>query len=152
MSRRFRICMAKGGRESLRPSYGPSKLTLISREKKSPSRRCWKKLGGHNFDFRAKSFREDFFDVYEKILSGGLCSKVKIATAQLFQHRPILLATRVLPASPNFGQAKHGQNGPAATFCRQGICYPVHNDNFTRWKHPDTVSYTHLTLPTICSV
>ena len=26
-----------------------------------------------------------------------------------------LLATRVLPASPNFGQAKHNQNGPAAT-------------------------------------
>ena len=33
MSRRFRICMAKGGRESARPSYGRSKLTLISREK-----------------------------------------------------------------------------------------------------------------------
>ena len=33
MSRRFRICMAKGGRESLRPSYGRPKLTLISREK-----------------------------------------------------------------------------------------------------------------------
>ena len=30
MSRRFRICMAKGGRESLRPSYGRPKLTLIS--------------------------------------------------------------------------------------------------------------------------
>ena len=28
--------MAKGGRESLRPSYGSPKLTLISREKKSP--------------------------------------------------------------------------------------------------------------------
>ena len=34
MSRRFRICMAKGGRESARPSYGRPKLTLISREKK----------------------------------------------------------------------------------------------------------------------
>ena len=33
-----------------------------------------------------------------------------------------LKSTRVLPASPNFGQAKHGQNGPAATFCQQGIC------------------------------
>ena len=36
MSRRFRICMAKGGRESARPSYGRPELTLISREKKSP--------------------------------------------------------------------------------------------------------------------
>ena len=35
LSRRFRICMAKGGRESLRPSYGRSKLILIS-IKKSP--------------------------------------------------------------------------------------------------------------------
>ena len=34
MSRRFRICMAKGGRESLRPSYGGPKLTLLSRERK----------------------------------------------------------------------------------------------------------------------
>ena len=33
-SRRFRICMAKGGRESARPSYGRPKLTLISRKKK----------------------------------------------------------------------------------------------------------------------
>ena len=31
MSRRFRICMAKGGRGSLRPSYGRPKLTLVSR-------------------------------------------------------------------------------------------------------------------------
>ena len=41
-----------------------------------------------------------------------------------------MLATRVLPASPNFRQAKHGQNGFAASFCQQGICCPVHNDNF----------------------
>ena len=36
MSRRFRICMAKGGRESARPSYGRPKWTLISRGKKIP--------------------------------------------------------------------------------------------------------------------
>ena len=35
MSRRFRICMAKGGGESRRPSYGRSKLTLISKENNS---------------------------------------------------------------------------------------------------------------------
>ena len=33
MSRQFRICMAKGGSESARPSYGRPKLTLISRKK-----------------------------------------------------------------------------------------------------------------------
>ena len=48
-----------------------------------------------------------------------------------------LLATRVLPASPNFGQAKHGQNGPRATFCQQGICCPICEHHFTRWTHPD---------------
>ena len=47
-----------------------------------------------------------------------------------------LLATRVLPASPNIGQAKHGQNGPAATVCQQGICCPICK-HFTRWTHPD---------------
>ena len=36
-----------------------------------------------------------------------------------------------------FRQAKHGQNGPTATFCQQGICGPIHRDHFTRWTHPD---------------
>ena len=49
----------------------------------------------------------------------------------------ILLATRVLPASPNFGQAKHGQNGPAATDCQQCICCPICGHHFTHWTHPD---------------
>ena len=44
MSRRFRICMAKGGRESARPSYGRPKLTLISRGKKNP-KKVFQKLG-----------------------------------------------------------------------------------------------------------
>ena len=57
---------------------------------------------------------------------------------QIFWNTSLfLLATRVLPASPNFGQAKHGQNGPAATFCQQGICCPVCKHHFTCWTHPD---------------
>ena len=51
MSRRFRICMAKGGRESLRSRYGRSKLTLISSQKKNPktgfpkaSEFCWQSI------------------------------------------------------------------------------------------------------------
>ena len=59
-------------------------------------------------------------------------------------HRPsfwntslCLVATRLLPASPNFGQGKRGQNDPAATFCQQGICCPVCKHHFTRWTHPD---------------
>ena len=56
MSRQFRICMAKGGRESTRLSYGRSKLTLIS-IKKITVRGVTKNLAGRNFDFRAKSSR-----------------------------------------------------------------------------------------------
>ena len=48
-----------------------------------------------------------------------------------------LLATRVLPASPNFGQAKHGQNGPAATDCQQCIFYPICGHHFTHRTHTD---------------
>ena len=53
-----------------------------------------------------------------------------------------LLATRVLPAYPNFGQAKHDQNGPAATFCQQGICCPIWEHHFTNWTHHD-ISLPH---------
>ena len=49
--------------------------------------RCSKSLGGHNFDFRAKSSR-DFFIYILNILSGGFCSKVKIVTSQVFGTLP----------------------------------------------------------------
>ena len=65
MSRRFRICMAKGDRESARPSYGRPKLTLISRERKYVQL-CLPKLFGHNFNAWTKSFSEDFLNVYKK--------------------------------------------------------------------------------------
>ena len=48
-----------------------------------------------------------------------------------------LLATRISPASPNFGQAKHGQNGPAATDCQQCICCPICGHHFTHRTHTD---------------
>ena len=33
----------------------------------------------------------------------------------------VLLATRVLPASPKFGQAKYSQKGPTDTFAPKGF-------------------------------
>ena len=48
-----------------------------------------------------------------------------------------MLATRISPASPNFGQAKHGQNGPAATDCQQCIFYPICGHHFTHRTHTD---------------
>ena len=56
----------------------------LFREEKNHLRRCWKKLGGHNFDFRAKSSWEKIFNIYKNFLSGGFRSKVKIVTPQLF--------------------------------------------------------------------
>ena len=64
MSRRFRICMAKGGRESLRSRYGRSKLTLISSQKKN-LKRCFAKPFGHNFQNSALSLNQRYFDIYE---------------------------------------------------------------------------------------
>ena len=47
-SKRFRICMAKGSRESARPSYGRLKWTLISRGKKTP-KKVFQKAQGSQF-------------------------------------------------------------------------------------------------------
>ena len=143
MSRRFRIYMAKGGRESLRPSYGRSKLTLISSEKKVvesllgwhhsgavwgrfdrvlptgsweitverelPAKigRCSNKYHGRNFDFRAKSSWEDVRNVHKKFSQEYFAPKSKLRPWYSLLHRP-----RVLPLSPNFRSAKHGQNDP----------------------------------------
>ena len=42
-----------------------------------------------------------------------------------------MLATRVLPASPNFGQAKHGQKSHASNFCPKSVCSPMYTGLFT---------------------
>ena len=137
MSRRFRICMAKGGRESARPSYGRPKLTLTSREKKIT-------FGGVPKTWQAailtleRNPPERKFLYMLKIslrrisLYDQNCGLIIFRSTALF-----LLATHVLPASPNFRQAKHGQNGPAATVCQQGICCPICEHHFTHWTHPD---------------
>ena len=60
------------------------------------------------------------------------CGRKVLGNTALF-----LLATRISPASPNFGQAKHGQNGPAATDCQQCIFYPICGHHFTHRTHTD---------------
>ena len=56
MSRRFSICMQKGGGGCLRPSYGLPKLTLISKKDK---RKVWcqKICISHNFENRARPLK-----------------------------------------------------------------------------------------------
>ena len=137
MSRRFRICMAKGGRESARPSYGRPKLTLILSQKNKPKTVLQKTLRPQfsYFSLEIESavfwYIRNMADSISRLKSENCCRKVFCYT-YLF-----LLATRISPASPNFGQAKHGQNGPAATVCRQCICCPICGHHFTHWTHPD---------------
>ena len=49
---------------------------------------CNENLAGRNFDFRAKSSLENFFIYILNILSGGFCSRVKIAAGQVFVTPP----------------------------------------------------------------
>ena len=65
-------------------------------------------------------------------LNSENCGRICDSNTALF-----LLATRILLTSPNIGQAKHGQNGPAATDCQQCICCPICGHRFTHWTHPN---------------
>ena len=65
-------------------------------------------------------------------LNSENCGRICDSNTSLF-----LLATCISPASPNFGQAKHGQNGPAATDCQQCIFYPICGHHFTHRTHTD---------------
>ena len=52
----FRICILKGGRRFF-DGVLPARSWEMPDERELPAKigRCWKKLGSHNFDFRAKS-------------------------------------------------------------------------------------------------
>ena len=63
------------------------------------------------------------------------CGLMAFSNTALF-----LLATRILPASTNFGQAKHGQKGPTATFHPKGVCSPMYNEVFTFYGLPQYLS------------
>ena len=137
MSRRFRICMAKGGRESARPSYGRPKLTLILSQKKKP-KTVFPKTLRPQFSYFSLEIESAVFWYIRNIadsisrLKSENCGRKVFSNTYLF-----LLATRISPASPNFGQAKHGQNGPAATDCQQCIFCPICGHHFTHRTHTD---------------
>ena len=63
-----------------------------------------------------RKFSCEEFALKSKLRPGGFSN-----TAQ------VLLATHVLSASPNFGQAKYGKKGLAATFRPKGVCSPMYN-------------------------
>ena len=116
MSRRFRICMAKGGRESARPSYGSPKLTLISRGKKLPKTEFPKTFRPQFSKFSLVLESAVFWYIWNTAdsmakLNSEKCGRICDCNTYLF-----LLATRISPASPNFGQAKQGQKFVVPTF------------------------------------
>ena len=116
MSRRFRICMAKGGRESARPSYGRPKLTLNSRGEKIPKTVCRKTLRPQFSYFSLEIESAVFWYIRNTAdsrtrLNFENCGRKVLGNTYLF-----LLATRISPASPNFGQAKQGQKFVVPTF------------------------------------
>ena len=137
MSRRFRICMAKGGRESERPSYGRPKWTLISRGKKIP-KTVLQKTFRPQFSRLSLAIEPAVFWYIWNIADSMSRLKSENCGRKVFRNTALfLLATHVLPASPNFGQAKHSQNGPAATDCQQGIFCPICGHHFTHRTHTD---------------
>ena len=106
----------KGGRESLRPRYGLPKLTLISREKKIPSAVLPKTLQPQ-FSRLSLAIESAVFWYIRNTadsrtrLNFENCGRKVLGNTYLF-----LLATRISPASPNFGQAKQGQKFVVPTF------------------------------------
>ena len=104
----YRLCTAG----SLRPSYGRPKLILISRRSKCT-------LSGVRNNLSAKIVKIQ----PSHGISGILIHIYSVAGLNfengqkvIFNITLILLATYVLPAPPNIGQAKDGQKGAAATF------------------------------------
>ena len=116
MSRRFRICMAKGGRESARPSYGRPKLTLILSQKKKPKTVLQKTLRPQ-FSYFSLEIESAVFWYIRNIADSISRMKSENCGRKVFSNTYLfLLATRISPASPNFGQAKQGQKFVVPTF------------------------------------
>ena len=108
--------MAKGGRESARPSYGRPKLTLISSQKKKPKTVFPKTLRPQFSDFSLE-IESAIFRIYQNTADSISRLKYENCGRKVFRNTALfLLATRVLPASPNFGQAKQGQKFVVPTF------------------------------------
>ena len=80
---------------------------LVERELPAKLGRCSKKPPGRNFDFRAKSSWEKIFIYVKNFLSGGFCSKVKIAAWRLF-----VTPSKVIFFSRNKGQLRAAVTRP----------------------------------------
>ena len=96
------------GEKWLRGLFGrvlPAQSWEMPVERELPAKIGWcnKNLAGRNFDFRAKSSREKIFIYVKNFLSGGFCSKVKIAACQVFATPPKVIFFS-LEIRVNFGR------------------------------------------------
>ena len=93
MSRRLRMCMANGDGESTRPSYGRSKLTLISKEKQISSV-VFAKIIRPLILMLEQNPPEKMFEMYRK----RFCREAFALKSQLWpinfgKHRPIFASS-----------------------------------------------------------
>ena len=95
------------------------------------------KLGDAGRTRVASKNREYFFIYIKKSSQEDFALKSNLWPPSFFQHCRIFLATRILTTSLTFGQAKHGQNGPAATFCQQGTNFT--NFTFHEFACPNAI-------------
>ena len=115
-SRRFRICVAKGGRGCFRLSYGRPKLTLFSKKKstkmsrrKKQARPQFSKYRFQNESAWAHSLWPHADSIWSRYFE--ICGR-----ACFFLRLIILLTDPILSHSPNFGRPKQGQKFVVPTF------------------------------------
>ena len=118
-SRAFRICMAKGGRESLRLSYGRPTLTLVWKRRK--------KLGcvqfGHKqfenpskipivVTVKAKGYSqlEYILHLFLKITISAYYNYLQVKIIFLSNMEPVYLLLPPWQVSPNWGRTHCGTN------------------------------------------
>ena len=135
----FRKCIWKVGTTNFWPCFACPKLGDAGEMRvASKNRAVFQKTFRPQFSYFSLEIESAIFHIYQNTadsmarLNSENCGRICDSNTALF-----LLATRVLPASPNFGQAKHGQNGPAATDCQQCIFYPICGHHFTHRTHTD---------------
>ena len=125
------------GEESLQGRYMATQSWPLFREKKNHLRRCYEKLGGHNFDFRAKSSWVDVRNVHKKSAQADFALKSKLWPPSFSLPPPYFCWQLAfywhLPTSGSQTRSKQ----PRSHFCRQGICCHIRNNHFIRWTPPD---------------
>ena len=137
MSRRFRICMAKGGRESARPSYGRPKLTLISRRRKKTKKGVPKSWAVPILTLEQNP-PERIFLTYIKIFSQeDFALKSKLRPANFLLHLPIFAGNSHFTGISQLRAGKTRAKRPRSHCLSTMHLLPYIGHHLTHWTHPD---------------